>query len=195
LGFLPVNGGLEEVLVDMWWVVLAVVALLVTCIWLVYVRRAIVSETAEAIGEQLIHAVDWAEDEVEDLGGPVGPLVDPPWRVTPGNRHRFIASCVHDAKNRFGIPEDSVANRMVVRKTVFDMMTARGMRPTHISRHINTVVELVFLPSADEILARRLRESVVFEDRRFEYRHGYLPGGLGLVGRLLRAIGLYHSSC
>jgi uncharacterized protein YjeT (DUF2065 family) len=160
-------------------------------LWVVY--EAVTEHNVEMKGEVLVQSVDSVIDEVEDLGADVVPGVpDPVWRVTPGNESKFIASVVLAAKVKFGVPRQDTAaiaasNRLVVRRFCSDLMTERGMRPTHISKFLDTVVEMVFIPSAGEILAKRLTRTYAWQSRRDAYRDLDRPRGR-LMTRIRRAL-------
>jgi hypothetical protein len=97
--------------------------------------------------------------------------------VPDGSRGRFIGGIVLAAKAVFGTPTDDLANRLVIRKFLRDLMEERGMRPTHIMRFLDLCVELVFIPSNVEVQTKRMRMSRAWTGRRREYRRA---GGLWL---------------
>jgi len=134
---------------------------------LLYRRRNFLTVAEEVLGDDLARHVDEIDDEVEECSS--RPVADEPRRITFGKRKTFIAACVLEAKVQFGLPTDCEANRLMIRKFVRDMMVERGMRPTHIAGFLDLVVELVFVPSEDQILARRLRASVAWATRRERY--------------------------
>jgi len=84
-------------------------------------------------------------------------------------RARYLQAVVQAAKNKFGTPERTGANLLVVRKFLFDQMTAHKLRPTAIHEHIASCVELVFILSDAEYAASRLRD-----DRESRRRSGRL---------------------
>jgi len=137
------------------------------------------------LGAQLVDAVDDADHELEDQGDALeqsdgmlmiqdppedGEVREHPWRVRAGNEKKFIAACVLAAKNQFGTPALIEANRLVVRKFVADLMTQRGMRPSHISKFLPFVEELVFVPTAHELGAKRMARALAILDRQERYR-------------------------
>jgi hypothetical protein len=79
------------------------------------------------------------------------------------NKGRFLAKVVVFAKAKFGKCTRSEANRLMVRKFLFDLMVERGMRNAHIAQHLDICVALFFVPSNAQIKAEQIastREAV-----------------------------------
>lgn len=92
------------------------------------------------------------------------------------------------AKNRFGRPESTKANRLAVRKYVLDHMTSHGVRPTHINQMIDVCVELVFIRNDSELKAQGL---YLCEEARIRNAGNRgLPRWRWLVSTAAAAIGL-----
>lgn len=88
----------------------------------------------------------------------------------PRNRSRYIKVLLLMVKARFGVPIDSEANRLVIRRYLHDYMTKRRNRPSVIATTIPVVIELSFLPSKDEVdLHICARHPIILE--RKAYRH------------------------
>lgn len=137
-------------------------------LWMLWLRRArMLTATEQAHATRLLDSVNAGEEEEEDTGADQGPGT--PWRVRLGHGMGFLAAVVNSAQNEFGCPTRSEANMLVVRKYVKDLMVARGMRPTHIARHIDLVVSLVFVPNDRQIQARRYFASEAWKRSREEY--------------------------
>lgn len=73
-----------------------------------------------------------------------------------GDKKRYTHLLVLSVKNRFGLPVDNKANRLAIRKTLLDEMTAHGIRPAHIAQVIDVCVELVFIPNDDQLRAEQV---------------------------------------
>jgi hypothetical protein len=74
--------------------------------------------------------------------------------IEPTGRNRYIRKVYYRVNARFGCPVYNRANRAAVRQYAVKLMQEDGHRPSHISRDINRVVTMSFIPS-DEF-----RESV-----------------------------------
>jgi len=76
----------------------------------------------------------------------------------------YASAVISEIKNRLGVPKETEANKLAVRRMAHNIMTRHGVRPTHIRMFIEVVVAGVFVPDiqdqrAAEILAsRRLSE-------------------------------------
>lgn len=81
---------------------------------------------------------------------------------------KFVAVCTVQAKNRFGVMERNTANFMVVRRFIGDLMAEHGMRPTHISIHLDMAVEAFFVPSIHQLEAQRFRRTQAAQHRIYE---------------------------
>jgi hypothetical protein len=79
------------------------------------------------------------------------------------NKGRFLAKVVVFAKAKFGKTSRTEANRLMVRKFLYDLMCERGMRNAHIAQHLDVCVALFFVPSNAQIKAEQVastREAV-----------------------------------
>lgn len=131
----------------------ALALLLAFCVyrfWLWYRRPKF---SLERPFEDHIHTVmanvdDDDSDDEEDEG------LDP-----SQNRTVFQAKLVRIAKAEFGPLRRTEANRLMVRKYLRDTMREHGLRPSHISKHLDVVVRMVFIPSRAEIDAHRIGAS------------------------------------
>jgi hypothetical protein len=83
-------------------------------------------------------------------------------KVPALSRHRQLglsAILVARAKAKFHLDTYSKANYLVCRKFLYDEMVLAGMRPTHIAKMLNLCVEMCFIPSRAERLARDIGNS------------------------------------
>lgn len=60
---------------------------------------------------------------------------------------------VQTGKAKFGCPTRNEANRLVVRKFIYDLCADHGLIARHINDHIDIATELVFIPSRDQLIA------------------------------------------
>lgn len=193
------NSRWEDDVVDWWmdhWELLYLCFAFVVIIGLVMCYEVVTNHNMEMNGEMFVRTVDKTVDEVEDLGVEgVGVEQTPVWRVTPGNENRFIATVVLAAKVKFGTPKQdkpdiAASNRLVVRRFCSDLMAERGMRPTHIAQFIDIIVEMVFIPSTKEIVAKQLSATHAWQTRLDAYKELDRPRGrlMTRIRRVLAAI-------
>lgn len=86
-------------------------------------------------------------------------------------RHRWLPVVVRTIKNDMGVPIDCASNRSVIRKKYLALAVAHGLRPTHIAETIDVAIELVLLPSKNQVGAAKTRQSNVFRDRWTEFKY------------------------
>jgi hypothetical protein len=72
----------------------------------------------------------------------------PTWRVIPGRYHINVA---HRVKNKFGTPKYTLVNHRAVRDYASKIMASDGHRPSHITRDLPRIVNLVFTPTKLEV--------------------------------------------
>lgn len=83
---------------------------------------------------------------------------------------------VVSGRAKFGCPVRSGANLLVVRKFLYDVCTEHGVLARHIAQNLDFAVELVFVPTSADLLARAVRHTKVAK-KRIETRNelGGLP--------------------
>jgi hypothetical protein len=95
---------------------------------------------------------------------------------------RLVRVCADIVHNKWGLPKDIPANRMMIRKFVGDHLMAHGMRPSHIARILPIIVELCFVPSTAMIEAQEIAAcSYVLKESR-----SYNGGIVAVDGTLVR---------
>jgi len=77
---------------------------------------------------------------------------------------------VLEGKARFGRLSRTEANRLVVRKYLYDMCTEKGMRPSHIVSILDLAVDFVFIPTPSEVRNKQLLYSNVVQTLMHEDR-------------------------
>jgi hypothetical protein len=94
------------------------------------------------------------------------------------NRHkgRFRSYLVRSAQAKFGCPLRNEANRLVVRKYIYDLCTERGLLARHIVDHLDIATELVFIPSRAQLTAAAIRHTELSA-----LRHGVLRDLAGIA--------------
>lgn len=93
--------------------------------------------------------------------------------VVKPNRHKQFGMSVYLlAKERFGLPAETAANRLAVRKFVSDKLRAHGLRPSHAHMHIDRITNRVFIPNREEILCAYERRSWSARFQRLKYACG-----------------------
>jgi len=70
-------------------------------------------------------------------------------------RHKgyFRHYLVQSGQAKFGCPVRSEANRLVVRKYLYEVCVERGLIARHINDHVDIATELVFIPSREQLTA------------------------------------------
>lgn len=71
----------------------------------------------------------------------------------------YITCVVAELKVKFGVPLDTAANRLAVRRSAADICKKHGLRPTHIMRVLDKCVAYTFMPCAFELEARMVENS------------------------------------
>lgn len=74
----------------------------------------------------------------------------------------YLVSC---GRAKFGSPSRTNANLLVVRKFLYDCCKEHGVLPRHIQTNLDFAVEMIFMPSREELLARAVRHTKVYQER------------------------------
>lgn len=82
-------------------------------------------------------------------GSRIGPIHCAKEHMRKRSRLRTLLG--YRVRCRFGMPLDTAANRMVVRRYVNDLLRGKNMREKDLARTSDEVVELVFVPDEDQI--------------------------------------------
>ena len=120
---------------------------------------------SDDIAQLLLDEHDHVSTESESSNVVVGPVVLENTNITErrvrslhsGRRARYLRALVAEAKVRFGTPDNTTANRVVVRRFLVNRMEAHGLRVTHIAQVVDLVIEAVMIMSERERYARRMR--------------------------------------
>lgn len=68
---------------------------------------------------------------------------------------------VQAGQAKFGCPSRNEANRLTVRKFLYDTCVSDGLLARHINEHIDIATELVFVPSRQQLTAAAVRHTQV----------------------------------
>ncbi len=125
-----------------------------------YINRAAVAQVEMELAPE--SSLDDLEDEINFSG--VGPTPDPRRLV----RHKgcFRNYLVRSAQAKYGCPSRNEANRLVVRKYLYDLCTERGLLARHIVEHLDVATELVFIPNKSQLTAAAIRHTELSTLRR-----------------------------
>lgn len=134
---------------------------------------------------------EWIENDLDDTLASVdeiGDDDDETFFSVDMSRPRLRGKIIRLAKNEFGLLSRSKANRLMVRKFIRERMVELGMRPSHISDHLDWCTVCVFVPSKREIAAHQMGATLSANVRDVEAHtswSGYrdqLGGFLSFVG-------------
>lgn len=78
-------------------------------------------------------------------------------------------------KARFGPLRYSEANRLVVRKYLYDICVQKKMRARHIAEHLDLAVQVVLVPSKSELVAAAVGACDVAVERRADFDYFSTP--------------------
>lgn len=93
--------------------------------------------------------------------------------VRPNRHPQFGMAIYLLAKERFGLPSDTPANRLTIRKFIADKLRAHGLRPSHAHLHIDRITNRVFIPNREEIICADERRSWSVRLQWFKYTNGW----------------------
>ena len=96
--------------------------------------------------------------------------------VTVKHRGSFRNYLVRCGQAKFGCPVRNEANRLTVRKYLYDLCVERKLIARHIVDHLDIATELVFVPSRNQIIAAAIRHTELSQARNEVHR--------SLTGRL-----------
>jgi hypothetical protein len=80
-------------------------------------------------------------------------------QVSRKHRGLFRNFLVRMGKAKFGCPKRSEANRMVVRKYLYDLCVERKLIARHINEHLDIAMALVFIPSKEELISEAMSQT------------------------------------
>jgi len=80
-------------------------------------------------------------------------------RIHRAHRGDYIATVVGEIKNRLGVPKQTEANRLAVRRMANNIMTRHGVRPSHVRATIEVVIAGVFVPDENDLASAKILQS------------------------------------
>lgn len=89
-------------------------------------------------------------------------------RVHRMHRGKYAACVVSEIKNKLGVPRNTDANRLTVRRMAKNIMDRHGVRPTHIRNCIEVVVAGVFIPDEQDLRGAKILASNRAQDLRHD---------------------------
>jgi len=152
------------------------IVILLLSLWIIYKLvfpdplRNQIPWDLEDVAKAIVEAVDRG-DEDDGLGS------EENWdfRGRSIRAGSFRARVVIAAKVEFGPTTRTQANLRMVRKFMRDMMRDRGMRPTHISQHLDICAAVFFIPSAGEVAAVQIGATSMALDREEAKHTNWIP--------------------
>lgn len=147
-------------------------------------RPAVLDDTAETIAEAMLDAP--LEDAVQ--------FVSQVWGgdekvVETANLPGYARSVAAEVKLRYPFiaVKRTVADYLAVQQAVVRMMEGHGLRKSHIAKYAPLVTAVVFAPSKEEVLAKRLLQTRAVHDQERKHQaetmdwwfQGFLPSGWG----------------
>jgi len=94
-------------------------------------------------------------------------------RIHRKMKNAYAMSVLEEVRVKFGVPNNTEANRLSVRRFAAGIMQKHGVRPTQISKQLPFILELAFVPSDADIHAAEWGRSRAAADRKSAY------GGVG----------------
>lgn len=136
-----------------------------------YTKKTVAEKYIELANDELkliercddYHRIPVDIDEViEDID------IEPREKKRTKVKHRglFRSFLVQTGKAKFGTPVRTAANKLCVRKFLYDQCIASGLLARHIVENLDFAVEAVFVPSRVELLAKAVSKTTIAERRR-----------------------------
>jgi hypothetical protein len=99
-------------------------------------------------------------------------LKDPECSSKTKTRHHgvFRNYLVASGQAKFGVPKRNEANRLTVRKYLYDLCKEHGLLARHIVEHLDIATELVFIPTRPQLIAAAVRSTDKSMERLEVYR-------------------------
>jgi hypothetical protein len=87
-------------------------------------------------------------------------------RVNKPHHGSFRKYLVREGKAKFGCPKVTEANRLTIRKFLYDLCRERGLIARHIADHLDVATALVLVPSRVEIQAAAILKTAKTRNAR-----------------------------
>lgn len=92
-------------------------------------------------------------------------------RVQKPHKEQFAKCILAEVKLKFGVPKRTQANYLAISRFAAEIIKHKGVRPTDAARIVPYVVHAAFIPSDDEISARRWLETTIATERLRGWQH------------------------
>lgn len=149
-----------------------------------------------AVRRRAEHLVDVIDGVAEPAGDDyVEAAEEPPKKVVPGAALRkanyrprrtngdWWVEFALEVRAENPQPSDTLEQRRTMHRHAVDLMKARGVRMADIARVIPLVVEMAYVPTEGEVLARQLRESPAVRNRLWDSCSTYWSWWFGVQPR------------
>lgn len=130
-------------------------------------RVLVVPLTVQKLAYEVIDAAENSEEL--DEGDVKAACKAPSAQGKHARRTRYLPLLIRAMKAQEGLIKDNAANRMMLRKKIFNHATEYGLRPTHIQEIIDIAIEMVLLPSDKDIQAAQVRRTNAVKSRWAEF--------------------------
>jgi len=107
-------------------------------------------------------------------------------RIAANGRKFYEASVVSEIKNKLGVPKNTEANKLAVRRLANRIMEKHGVRPAHMRESIEKIIVGVFIPDRFDVEAARMMASNTTANIRDEYNNAGPKNGWSRVSELFR---------
>jgi len=128
-----------------------------------------VPEHVERFVDEVMNLVDDDSDSLKEVVEKSGAGGRPP-------RVPFTAALVNEAIAHFGALKLTESNRLMVRKLMRDKCVERGVRPSHIARHLDPAVSIFFIPTESRVLSIQIRQTEMSVNRVHDLRSSWHSG-------------------
>jgi len=139
-------------------------------------RRAALITQAERMVQKIVDELDnGAEYEIDDVTAVVAPNTMDAVDIKTSVKRRVKAKApfrswlVKVGKAKFGLPSRTEANRMCVRKYLYDQCIDHGVLARHIWENVDFATEIVFLPTSTEMVTAALQHSKIVKNNKRMY--------------------------
>lgn len=129
-----------------------------------------------ATASQIAYELDASELDFEDVEFEGN---DDKRRISSKHHGSYRVHLVQRGKAKFGTPTRCEANRLVVRKFLYDTCREDGLVARHINEHIDIATALVFVPSRRELEAAAINHTALSKLRTGVHRD--LGGGVPTI--------------
>jgi hypothetical protein len=117
------------------------------------IARVVMEEVNNGIDFELHHVTEVVSSQTMDV------IENNTVKRRVRSKAPFRAYLVKAGKAKFGLVKYTPANKMCVRKYLYDLCVSHGVLARHIGENVDLACELVFIPTASELQAMAMQES------------------------------------